>query len=118
MRPVFLTIEGLACYKERQEIDFSELELFAISGPTGAGKSTVLDAIIFALYGAVPRVKTGDLKEMISATRDRMSVRLDARRYAGGGPPTDSSGCRYARFSAPRRRDSWPRWPCACSRSA
>jgi exonuclease SbcC len=51
--------------------------LFAISGPTGAGKSTLLDAIIFALYGEIPRVNTYNRTEMISASRDRVSVVLD-----------------------------------------
>ena len=74
MRPIYLSVEGLACFKEKQEIDFSELDLFAISGPTGAGKSTLLDAMLFALYGIIPRVGKQDLKEMISAARDRVSV--------------------------------------------
>jgi exonuclease SbcC len=77
VRPVHLTVEGLACFREKQEIDFSALELFAISGPTGAGKSTLLDAMIFALYGEIPRVKSPDRTEMISASRDRISVVLD-----------------------------------------
>ena len=77
MRPIHLSIEGLACFKEKQEIDFSGLDLFAISGATGAGKSTLLDAILFALYGEVPRVGKHDLKEMISAGRERVSVRFD-----------------------------------------
>ena len=77
MRPVHLTVEGLACFKEKQEIDFAELDLFSISGPTGAGKSTLLDAMLFALYGSVPRVGKHDLKEMISAARDRVIVMFD-----------------------------------------
>jgi len=77
LRPVRLTIEGLACFKDKQEIDFSTLELFAISGPTGAGKSTLLDAIIFALYGEIPRVNSHNRTEMISASRNRVSVMLD-----------------------------------------
>ncbi|HZF09034.1 MAG TPA: SMC family ATPase, partial [Thermoanaerobaculia bacterium] len=77
MRPLHLTIEGLACFREKQEIDFRTLDLFAISGPTGAGKSTLLDAIIFALYGEIPRVNQPHRTEMISASRDRVSVVLD-----------------------------------------
>jgi exonuclease SbcC len=72
-----LTVEGLACFRDKQEIDFRSLELFAISGPTGAGKSTLLDAIIFALYGEIPRVKTPYRTEMISAARDRVAVMLE-----------------------------------------
>jgi exonuclease SbcC len=77
LRPVHLTVEGLACFREKQEIDFRTLELFAISGPTGAGKSTLLDAIIFALYGEIPRVNNFNRTEMISAARDRVRVVLD-----------------------------------------
>lgn len=77
MRPVHLSIEGLACFSKKQDVDFRALELFAISGPTGAGKSTLLDAIIFALYGEIPRVNSYNRTEMISASRDRISVVLD-----------------------------------------
>jgi exonuclease SbcC len=77
LRPAHLTVEGLACFREKQEIDFRRLELFAISGPTGAGKSTLLDAIIFALYGEIPRVNLQSRTEMISAGRDRAAVVLD-----------------------------------------
>lgn len=77
MRPVHLSVEGLACFREKQEIDFRPLELFAISGPTGAGKSTLLDAMIFALYGEIPRVNLYQRTEMISTSRDRVAVVLD-----------------------------------------
>ncbi len=80
MRPLSLTVEGFTCFKDRQEpIDFSALDLFAISGPTGAGKSSLLDAMIFALYGKVPRMGGKGLTELISLGRDRMSVVLDFR---------------------------------------
>ena len=78
MRPSRLSLEGFACFKERQEIDFSSLELFAIAGPTGAGKSSILDAMIFALYGKVPRVSK-HYTEVISLGRDRISVMLEFR---------------------------------------
>ena len=77
MRPVLLTLEGLSCFKDKQEIDLGSLDLFAISGPTGAGKSTLLDAVTLALYGDVPRVSKHNRSEMISASRDRVSVVLD-----------------------------------------
>ena len=77
MRPLELSIDGLTCFRERQVVDFGELELFCISGPTGAGKSSLLDAMLFALYGEIPRVDKHGVKELISSSRDRMSVRLD-----------------------------------------
>ena len=77
MRPGRLTVEGLACFKDKQVIDLTPLDLFAISGPTGAGKSTLLDAMTIALYGVVPRVTIQNRSEMISASRDRVSVVLD-----------------------------------------
>lgn len=79
MRPLKLRLANFACFRgEATELDFAGLELFAIAGPTGAGKSSLLDAIIFALYGAVPRMRRG-FTEMISSTADRMSVALDFR---------------------------------------
>jgi DNA repair protein SbcC/Rad50 len=77
MRPIQLVVEGLTCFKDRQELDLSQLELFAICGPTGAGKSTLLDAISFALYGEVPRVGTQNRKELISSSCDRAVVMLE-----------------------------------------
>lgn len=78
MRPLRLSVEGFSCFRDRQELDFSQLDLFAISGPTGAGKSSLLDAMIFALYGKVPRVGKHYV-ECISLGRDRLSVTFDFR---------------------------------------
>ena len=58
MRPLLLEIEGLQSYEERQVIDFEKLcqnGLFGIFGETGSGKSTILDAMILALYAEIPR---------------------------------------------------------------
>jgi exonuclease SbcC len=59
MRPLRLTIEGLTAFRKEQVIDFTDLDLFVVTGPTGAGKSTILDAMVLALYGAIPRMTTG-----------------------------------------------------------
>ena len=54
MKPLYLEMNAFGPYAGRQVIDFSRLEehkLFLIYGPTGAGKTTVLDAMCYALYG-------------------------------------------------------------------
>jgi exonuclease SbcC len=66
MRPLRLEIQGLTSYRELQKVDFCGLELFVIVGPTGAGKSTVLDAIALALYGEVPRTGKKNAAELVN----------------------------------------------------
>lgn len=53
MRPVKLTMQAFGSYGKRTVIDFEKTNqnLFLITGDTGAGKSTIFDAIVFALYG-------------------------------------------------------------------
>lgn len=61
MKPIKLEIAGLQSYEANQIIDFSALSsrgIFGIFGATGSGKSTILDAIILALYGKVYRSKS------------------------------------------------------------
>ena len=61
MKPIRLEIEGLHSFEACQVVDFSALSakgIFGIFGATGSGKSTILDAIILALYGKVQRSKT------------------------------------------------------------
>ncbi|MBL4933615.1 AAA family ATPase [Clostridium paridis] len=54
MRPLKLTISAFGPYASKEVIDFNVLEgrnIFLITGPTGAGKTTIFDAISYALYG-------------------------------------------------------------------
>ena len=63
MLPLRLTIEGIYSYQERQTIDFSALTqagLFGIFGIVGSGKSSILEAITFALYGETERLNSRD----------------------------------------------------------
>ena len=62
MKPLLLRMKAFGPYAKEQIIDFSQLgekNFFLISGPTGSGKTTVLDAIVFALYGSA----SGDLRD-------------------------------------------------------
>ena len=56
MRPERLELEGFTAFRQRTVVSFADSDLFALSGPTGAGKSSLIDAIVFALYGTVPRL--------------------------------------------------------------
>jgi len=64
MIPVQLTIQGLYSYQEKQTIDFTKLTaagLFGIFGTVGSGKSSILEAITFAVYGRTDRLNlSGD----------------------------------------------------------
>jgi exonuclease SbcC len=83
MRPLKLEIEGFTAFRSRTCLDLEELDLFAITGPTGAGKSSLIDAICYALYGRIPRV-TSEVASCISQGLDRMSAMLEFR--ANGRP--------------------------------
>lgn len=63
MIPVKLTIQGLYSYQEKQTIDFTRLteaNLFGIFGSVGSGKSSILEAITFAIYGETDRLNSRD----------------------------------------------------------
>ena len=63
MIPQTLTIKGLYSYQQEQTIDFSRLlegQLFGIFGRVGSGKSSILEAITFALYGETDRLNKKD----------------------------------------------------------
>lgn len=63
MIPLKLTIRGMYSYLTEQTIDFTALtrnHLFGIFGPVGSGKSTILEAISFALYGKIERLNVKD----------------------------------------------------------
>ncbi|HUS62827.1 MAG TPA: SMC family ATPase [Acidimicrobiales bacterium] len=63
MRPRHLEIVGFGAFARRTTVDFdllAEAGLFHIGGPTGAGKTTLIDAMCFALYGRVPGAREAD----------------------------------------------------------
>lgn len=67
MRPIELKIKGFISYKDEQVIDFTRFNqgIFLIEGDIGAGKTTIFDAMSFALYGEASGSDRGDSKETI-----------------------------------------------------
>ncbi|MEZ0360414.1 MAG: AAA family ATPase [Hydrogenobacter sp.] len=87
MRPILLRLENFTAYTRPQEIDFSDLNFFIIQGKTGAGKTSIIEAICYALYGKVPRYKgLGVHEHLLSKGQRRMRVYFEfsvkGKRYA------------------------------------
>ena len=76
MRPLRLEVTGFSAYRDTVVVDFDDVEFFALTGPTGSGKSSLIDAMIFALYGKVPRLGGGTFAPAISAGSDEAKVAL------------------------------------------
>ena len=78
MRPVRLEIEGFTTFRAPTVVDFRGADLFALVGPTGSGKTSVIDALTFALYGSVPRLDDRRaVAPVISQNLTEARVRLD-----------------------------------------
>nr|MBA2599630.1 SMC family ATPase [Actinomycetota bacterium] len=86
MRPVRLELSGFTSFRQHTVVDFGDADYFCLAGPTGSGKSSIIDAICFALYGSVPRY---DDKRLIAAVitqgqleaRVRLDFNVDGRAY-------------------------------------
>lgn len=78
MRPIRLELSGFATFRDPTTVEFDDVTYFALIGPTGSGKSTIIDAICFALYGSVPRYDNENLvAPVISQGALEARVRLD-----------------------------------------
>ncbi len=75
MRPLTLTLSGLRSYSARRTIDFRDIDLMAVVGDTGAGKSSILEAICFALYGTASWSGRA-VKDLVAHSADVMEVSL------------------------------------------
>lgn len=86
MKPVKLTIEGINSFIERQELDFETVgrsNLFCICGKTGAGKTTIFDSIMLALYGRSGKGNLADVVNLsLTAARIVFEFDADGERYA------------------------------------
>lgn len=69
MRPLRLTLDGFRSYAAPTTFDFRERRLVGVVGPIGSGKSTILDAVTFALFGKTP--------SQAAATRSLIHQRAD-----------------------------------------
>src|SRR4051812_39238268 len=75
MRPRELTMRGFRSYRDDVTFDLRDRRLVGVVGPIGSGKSTILDAIAFALFGKTPRVQR-DTRSLINQLADAAHVQL------------------------------------------
>jgi DNA repair protein SbcC/Rad50 len=115
MRPVLLEMTGFASFRDKTEVSFEDTDYFALVGPTGAGKSTVIDALTFALYGSVARWDhEGLVAPALAPTVNRATVRLvfdaggtryhvvrEVRRSGGKKPTVSVKNVRLERLADP-----------------
>ncbi len=90
MKPLSLTMQAFGPYSGTETIDFTRLgeaPLFLISGPTGAGKTSILDGICFALYGDSSgglrsgRTLRSDFADPKTSTQVTFSFALGGKQY-------------------------------------
>ncbi len=103
MRPLGISIEGLRSFRAEVKIDFGHRTQIAVIGDTGAGKSSILEAMTYALYGQTS-VSGRSKQELMNDTSDTMRVvlrfrvagqewevtRVDRRAGAGGLRPAQA----------------------------
>ena len=73
MRPIKLELQAFGPFKDKVVIDFSQFTqegLFLITGPTGSGKTTIFDAIFYALYG---QLSSSDRKSLGQPTKSQFA---------------------------------------------
>ena len=108
MRPLRINIEGLRSFRAKVGIDFGDRTQIAVVGDTGAGKSSILEAMTYALYGQTS-LGGRSKQELMNDTSDVMRVvlrfrvageewevtRVDRRSGAGGLRPAQAQLIRY-----------------------
>ncbi len=91
MKPVYLEFNGINSFTETAKVDFEKLlafGIFGIFGDTGSGKSTILDAIAFSLYGNVLRSRSGSIADIINYKADKAFANFEFEIYFEGARRT------------------------------
>lgn len=88
MLPLYISIEGFYSYQEKQEVDFTRLTesgLFGIFGSVGSGKSSILEAIGFVLYGDTERLNKTDKRgyNMLNLQSQRAHIVFEFLNFEG-----------------------------------
>ncbi len=113
-----LELTGFGPFRERQVIDFDAFDrdgIFLIAGRTGAGKSSILDGVCFALYGTVPRYESGreEAAQRPLQPEDPTEVRLEftvGEHAMARHPSSRVPAPRTARRRAHHGADPRPSW--------
>ena len=79
-------MKGFGAFREKTVVDFNDVELAAFVGPTGSGKSTIIDGITFALFGAVcryddRRAVAPAINQMVNEAQVLLEFEVDSKRY-------------------------------------
>lgn len=103
MIPVRLEIQGLYSYREKQTVEFDQLTgagLFGIFGAVGSGKSSILEAILLALYGSTERLSDrGEKNSMLNLQSDQLLINFEFR---AGKNNAKTYSARYATKRNPK----------------
>ncbi|MEX2446532.1 MAG: SMC family ATPase, partial [Dehalococcoidia bacterium] len=80
MRPLELVVHGFRSYAEETRFDWRDRQLVGVVGPIGSGKSSILDAIAFALYGRTPAIGSGTrglINQRAAMAQVQLTFRVD-----------------------------------------
>ncbi|MCH7397617.1 SMC family ATPase [Belliella sp. DSM 107340] len=106
MIPIKLEIQGLYSYKEKQTIEFDQLTaagLFGIFGAVGSGKSSILEAVLLALYGSTERLSDrGEKNSMVNLQSESLLINFE---FKAGKNNRSTYIARYSAKRNPKKFD-------------